>query len=237
LRSDENRTRYPYGMGWISDLKAKRAKKAALSDYNYQRAIWQEDRDTLAKLVGVFNAAANGADSVPNTLNQKPGEFTLWSATGIFHETGRTPTQYAGRSSGVSIPVGAGIRFRVGALRGQAIPGIELQMDKDQGVVMLTNKRLIFSGPSNTQEWNFEKLLMASATSDESDYFLSVSNRQKTSGVRFDPATGREFNRFLGSAIAVAEHGFAGVLKELADMEKSIVAADPKLAATLTGNT
>jgi hypothetical protein len=28
-----------------------------------------------------------------------------------------------------------------------------------------------------------------------------------------------------------------GLLKELADMEKSIVAADPKLAATLTGNT
>ena len=216
-------------MGWIADLKAKRADKAALRDYNYALSLWQEDRATLTKLITVFTAAANGEDSVPNTLMQKTGEHTLWTATGIFHETGRTPTQYAGGTAGVSIPIGGGVRFRVGAMRGQAIPGIELQVDKDQGVVMLTTHRLIFTGPTNTHEWNFEKLLMLSTTDDESDYFISVSNRQKTSGVRFDPATGREFNRFLGSATASAEHGFGQVLEELHAMEKRILDEEPKL--------
>ena len=216
-------------MGWIANLKAKRADKAATNEYNRLHTIWQEDVDTLKKLITVFTAASNGEDSVPNTLMQKKGENTLWKATGIFHETGRTPSTYVGGSSGVSIPVVAGIRFRVGATKGTIIPGEELQIDKDQGVVMLTTERLIFTGPTKTQEWNFDKLLQLSTNDDESDYFINVSNRQKTSGVRFDPTTGREFNRFLGSATAAHEHGFAALLKELHAIEKRIYEEEPKL--------
>jgi hypothetical protein len=216
-------------MGYFANLKAKRADKAATKEYNRLHAIWQEDVETLTKLITVFTAASKGEDSVPNTLMQKPDERTLWTATAIFHETGRTPSRYAGGSTGVSIPIGAGIRFRVGAMQGQVIPGEELQMDKDEGVVMLTTDRLIFTGPIKTQQWDFDKLLMASTTPDQSDYFLSVSNRQKTSGVRFDPATGREFNRFLGSATAVNEHGIEEVLKELKGIEKRIYEEEPKL--------
>jgi len=216
-------------MGWIANFKAKRADKAATNEYNRLHAIWQEDKVTLTKLITVFTAASNGEDSVPNTLMQKSGEHTLWTATGIFHETGRTPSTYVGGSSGVSIPVGGGIRFRVGAMKGQVIPGEELQIDKDRGVVMLTTQRLIFTGPTKTQEWNFDKLLQLSTNDDESDYFISVSNRQKTSGVRFDPTTGREFNRFLGSATAAHEHGYAELLAELKKMQKEAAGVEPKL--------
>ena len=219
-------------MSWLSDRREKRAIKNATNEYNRLHAIWQEDVDTLTKLITVFTAASNGEDSVPNTLMQQKGEHTLWSATGIFHETGRTASTYVGGSSGVSIPVGGGIRFRVGAMKGQVIPGTELQVDKDQGVVMLTTERLIFTGPIKTQEWNFDKLLMLSTNEDESDYFISVSNRQKTSGVRFAPATGREFNRFLGSATASHEHGYAEVIEELKKMQKEALGAEPKLALT-----
>jgi hypothetical protein len=216
-------------MSWFSDFKAKRADKKALKTHSALHLAWQEDLATLEKIITVFTAASKGEDAVPNTLMQKAGERTLWSATGIFHETGRTPSTYAGGSSGVSIPVGGGIRFRVGAMRGQVIPGEELQMDKDQGVVMLTTDRLIFTGPIKTQEWNFDKLLMISTTADESDYFISVSNRQKTSGVRFDPATGREFNRFLGSAAAVNESGYEAVLEALDALKKEALAEEPQL--------
>jgi hypothetical protein len=47
--------------------------------------------------------------------------------------------------------------------------------------------------------------------------------------VRFDPATGREFNRFLGSATAAHEHGYAELLAELKKMQKEAVGAEPKL--------
>jgi hypothetical protein len=115
-------------------------------------------------------------------------------------------------------------------MKGQVVPGAELQMDKDQGVVMLTTERLIFTGPLKSQQWDFDKLLMVSTTPDESDYFINVSNRQKTSGVRFDPVVGREFNRFLGSATVVNEQGYEPLLEELAKLKKDSVGAKPVLA-------
>ena len=215
-------------MGWIASFKAKRADKAATNEYNRLHEIWQEDVESLKKLITVFTAASKGEDSVPNRLMQQKGEHTLWTATAIFHETGRTPSHYVGGSSGVSIPVVAGVRFRVGAMKGQVIPGEELQMDKDQGVVMLTTQRLIFTGPTKTQEWNFDKLLQLSTNEDQTDYFINVANRQKTSGVRFDSKTGREFNRFLGSATSAHESGYAAVLKELHAIEKRIHEEEPR---------
>jgi hypothetical protein len=216
-------------MGWIANLKAKRAIKNATNEYNRLHEIWQEDVNALTKLITVFTAASNGEDSVPNTMMQKPGENTLWSAPAIFHEVGREPSRYVGGSTGVSVPIGGGVRFKVGAQRGALVPGAELQMDKDQGIVMLTTERLIFVGPLKTQEWDFDKLLMLSTTDDESDYFINVSNRQKTSGVRFDPVTGREFNRFLGSAAAAHEHGYEELLKELAKLKQDALKLEPKL--------
>ena len=221
-------------MGFFAEYKVKRADKAATNEFNLLHGAWKDDSDSLSHLIEVFTAASKGEDSVPNSLMQKPGEVTLWSATAIFHEAGRTPTRYAGTSTGFSIPVVAGIRFRVGAMQGQAIPGDELQMDKDQGVVMLTSERLIFTGPVKTQEWDFDKLLQVSCSEDQADYFINVSGRQKTSGVRFDPQTGRHFNRFLGSATAAHESDYAAVLKELHDLEKKIVAAEPKLVLPST---
>lgn len=216
-------------MGWYSDFKAKRAAKAALELHQAELAAWQEDLASIDKLITVFTAASNGQDSVANTMTQKPGEQTLWSAPAIFHEVGREPSRYVGGSTGVSVPIGGGVRFKVGAQRGALVPGAELQMDKDQGIVMLTTERLIFVGPLKTQEWDFDKLLMLSTTDDESDYFINVSNRQKTSGVRFDPVTGREFNRFLGSAAAAHEHGYEKLLAELNKLKQDALALEPTI--------
>ena len=216
-------------MGFFADFKAKRADKAATILFQAQMSLWHEDVSQLDKLIEVFTAAARGEDSVSNTLMQKPGEIALWTGRAVFHETGRTPTRYVGGSSGVSIPLGGGVRFRVGAMKGTAVPGDSYQMDKDEGVVMLTTERLVFAGPVQTQEWNFDKLLMISTTPDESDYFISVSNRKTTSGVRFSPEVGREFNRFLGSASSAHESGYEAVLKELKSMKAMAIKEEPKL--------
>ena len=216
-------------MGFFADFKAKRADKAATRLFQAQMSLWHEDVSQLDKLIEVFTAAARGEDSVSNTLMQKPGEIALWTGRAVFHETGRTPTRYVGGSSGVSIPLGGGVRFRVGAMKGTAVPGDSYQMDKDEGVVMLTTERLVFAGPVQTQEWNFDKLLMISTTPDESDYFISVSNRKTTSGVRFSPEVGREFNRFLGSASSAHESGYEAVIKELKSMKATAIKAEPKL--------
>jgi hypothetical protein len=216
-------------MSWYSDFKAKRADKKATLAFNAAHAIWEEDLATLEELTETVLAASKGEDSVSNSLMQKSGEHTLWSGPAIFHEVGRTPSHYVGSSSGFSVPVVGGIRFRVGATRGTIIPGEEFQMDKDQGTVMLTTQRLVFTGPLKTQEWNFDKLLALSTNEDETNYLIHVSNRQKTSGIRFSPEDGREFNRFLGSAAAIHESGYEAVLKELAELKATAIKEEPQL--------
>jgi len=216
-------------MGFFADFKAKRAVKRATQEFDSLHFMWQEDIAQLDKLIEVFTAAYKGEDSVPNTLMQKPGEIALWTGRAVFHETGRTATRYVGGTAGVSIPIDGGVRFRVGAMQGTAVPGEAFQMDKDEGVVMLTTERLVFAGPIQTQEWNFDKLLMLSTTPDESDYFISVSNRKTTSGVRFTTEVGREFNRFLGSATAAHETGIAPLLEELESLKVKALDSEPKL--------
>jgi len=80
---------------------------------------------------------------------------------------------------------------------------------------------------------DFDKLLMLSTSDDESDYFISVANRQKTSGVRFSVRTGREFNRFLDSATVVNEKGYDVLLTELKKLEKEALEKEPGLALPL----
>jgi hypothetical protein len=65
------------------------------------------------------------------------------------------------------------------------IPGVEMQIDKDQGMVKLTNQRLIFAGPIATTEWAFSKLLSSFSKAERADFIFVVSNRQISSGLRF----------------------------------------------------
>ena len=216
-------------MGFWADLKAKRALKKALKEYEQNHADWQRDVEIFKKIEEAFMLAVKGEDSVTNNTVQKKGEVILWEGKGQFHETGRTPGRYVGSSSGFSIPLVGGIRYRVGAQRGTFVPGEEVQAYKEIGQVLLTTERLLFNGQMNTKEWAFAKWNGASTTADESDYIFFVSNRQKTSGIHLGAAQGREFNRFLAQAINCAEQGVDVVLKSVRTQLKELGEDEPKM--------
>jgi hypothetical protein len=216
-------------MGFWADLKAKRALKKALKEYEQNHADWQRDVEIFKKIEEAFMLAVKGEDSVTTNTVQKKGEVILWEGKGQFHETGRTPGRYVGSSSGFSIPLVGGIRYRVGAQRGTFVPGEEVQAYKEIGQVLLTTERLLFNGQMNTKEWAFAKWNGASTTADESDYIFFVSNRQKTSGINLGAAQGREFNRFLAQAINCAEQGVDVVLKSVRTQLKELAEDEPKM--------
>jgi hypothetical protein len=216
-------------MGFFANLKHKRAQKNARKQFELEQANWDADHALLEKMETVFTNASNGIDSVQNFLVNEKGEVVLFSAPAIFHETRRGPSQFVGGSSGVSIPVVAGIRFRVGAMRGTSLPGADSQADLDQGNVIVTTTRILFVGPMYTKEWEFSKLLGASALNDDSDYIFNVSNRQKSSGVRVQAHQGPEFNRVLALAITAAEAGVGVVLNELKSIRKQLTTSKPML--------
>ena len=97
------------------------------------------------------------------------------------------------------------------------IPGDEMQMDKDQGQVKLTNQRLIFAGTINTSEWAFAKLLSAARDNAGNDFIFGVSNRKKTSGLRFSAEDGPTFSRLFAMALYAYENGVPATITAITD--------------------
>lgn len=216
-------------MGFFADLKAKRAAKKAQAQFDLELNDWNLEHQALTTALDIFTNAAKGDEPEDNQLVQKPGELVLWSGTATFHEAGRTPSRYVGRSSGISIPIVAGVRYRVGSSAGTLIPGDEMQMEKEKGLVKLTNQRLIFAGSVNTSEWSFAKFLSAGTNPSRDDYLFAVSNRKKTSGLRFAPEDGLVFGHIFALALYAYEKGVPATVKAIKEEIKESESKKPKL--------
>jgi len=216
-------------MGFIARFKANRAIKKAKAAYESALYEWNRENDVLTQALDIFTDAASGSEPDDHSLAQKKGELVLWTGQGIYHVAGRTPSTFSGGSQGFSIPLVAGIRFRVGSFQGRMIPGEEMQMDKDQGMVKLTNQRLIFSGPIATTEWAFSKLLSSFSNPDRDDFIFGVSNRQKSSGIRFTPQDGYAFAHLFALALYSYEKGIPATIKAIKDELKEGATDKPKL--------
>jgi hypothetical protein len=202
-------------MGFIADFKARRAAKRAQAQFELESYQWQSELDLLNTALDILTNAAKGDEPEDHQLVQKKGELVLWTGQAIFHEAGRTPSTYKGGSAGVSIPVVAGVRVRVGQFSGTVIPGQEMQIDKEAGLVKLTNQRLIFAGSLNTTEWSFAKMLSAARNEEGNDFIIGVSNRKKTSGLKFSASDGKAFARLFALALYAYENGIPETIKEI----------------------
>ena len=216
-------------MGFFADFKAKRAAKRAKADYELELFEWDRENQVLAQALEIFTGASSGSEPDDHSLAQKKGELVLWTGYGIYQVAGRTPSTFSGGSQGVSIPIVAGIRYKVGSFKGRMTPGVEMQMDKDQGMVKLTNQRLIFAGPIATTEWVFSKLLSSFSNPDRDDFIFGVSNRQKSSGIRFTPEDGYAFAHLFALALYSYEKGIPATIKAIKDELAEGATDKPKL--------
>ncbi len=216
-------------MGFIANFKAKRAAKRAQSVYESALLEWERENKVLTQALEIFTAAQSGQQPDDQSLVQKKGELVLWTGQGIYHVAGRTPSTYSGGSQGFSIPLVAGIRYRVGSFKGSMTPGEEMQMDKDQGFVKLTNQRLIFAGPIATTEWAFAKILSTFSNPERTDFIIGVSNRQKSSGLRFSPEDGYTFAHLFAMGLYYYENGIPATIKAIQDELNEGATDKPKL--------
>jgi hypothetical protein len=216
-------------MGFIANFKAKRAAKRAQAVYELELYEWEREDQVLSLALEIFTDASAGNEPDDLSLVQKKGELVLWTGNGIYHVAGRTPSTFSGGSQGFSIPLVAGIRYRVGSVQGRMIPGVEIQIDKDEGIVKLTNQRLIFAGPIATTEWQFSKLLSSFSNPDRTDFIFGVSNRQKSAGLRFSSEDGYTFSHLFALGLYSYEKGIPATIKAIQDELKEGAVDKPKL--------
>ena len=214
-------------LDFFKNLKAKRAAKAAKRKYEVELAEWQSETELLNQALGIFKDAVEGKEVDDQSLVQKDGEFVIWTGNAVFHEAGRGPSKYVGGSQGFSIPIVAGIRYRVGTFSATRVPGEAMQIDKDQGFVKLTNQRLIFAGALETSEWAFSKILSVAKTEDGNDFLIGVSNRKKTSGLRFSTDDAKFFARIFAMALYAYENGIPETIKTIEKELKQLTSDKP----------
>ena len=219
-------------MGLLANFKARRSAKKAKAIYEVELYNWEIEKQVLEQALEIFTNASLGQEPEDHQLVQKKGELVLWTGNAIFHEAGRSPATYKGGSRGISIPVVAGVRVRVGQFAGTVVPGEAMQIDKDQGMVKLTNQRLIFAGSYESNEWAFSKLLSASRNETGNAFLIAVSNRKKMSGLRFSPQDGKAFARLFAMALYAYENGIPKTVTEIKSELKENAAKKPKLLLT-----
>lgn len=96
--------------------------------------------------------------------------------------------EWRGGGSGVSIPIGGGMRFRTGQTRGRSVVvGSELA-EADAGLFAVTSTRAVFQGSRKSLEFAFPKMIGMDLYAD--GIRLAVSNRQNPSLFWISPAEG-----------------------------------------------
>lgn len=118
---------------------------------------------------------------VGSTLLLKPGESALFEApVALLKEV--IDREFRGGSRGVSIPIGGGVRFRTGAVRGHVVTIGSHWANADTGTLTVTDQRVVYHGGRKTLEFPFAKLATLNIYTDAID--LGVTSRQSTSSFR-----------------------------------------------------
>jgi hypothetical protein len=142
---------------------------------------WTSIPDVLTELVV---GLARGGAFLPQphaTLLLKNGEHALSEVPAELLEE-VTDRQFQGGSHGVSVPLGHGVRYRTGAVRGHMVTIGTHWATADTGKLTVTDQRIVYHGGRKTLEFLFTKLATLNVYTDAID--LGVTNRQSTSSFR-----------------------------------------------------
>ena len=208
-------------MGLFDARRARRAKVAADRWAQQQAlvaaqdlALWQRDHAGMEATLAAAQEVKQGRSLVEANIVSRHGEQVLWVGGCVLHEPRRGATTFVGGTQGLSIPLGvAGIRYRVGSIKGHSVAGPDIDTPIDSGVVTLTTTRLVFMGAKSTREWDFDKWIGATCDQAESVFLFHVSNRQKPSGLSFS-TDGPTFNEYLALGLSIHENGIDAVLTD-----------------------
>jgi hypothetical protein len=184
-------------------------------------AEWQAGRGALADLIEELDGGLPDDDG---SVLLERGEHLILDAEGaVLIEGRRQPGHYVGGYSGFSVRVADGVRWHVGGTRGKYVPGPEMPTPIDTGRFVVTDKRMFFSGPLQSRQWLYPKLLAVENDEKMPMSMLPVSNRQKTSGVASDPGHVVLLRFRIAWGVAV----FRGEVPKLrAELVKGLAAVD-----------
>ncbi len=131
----------------------------------------------------IFIGFANGGMFIRRSseLLLRPDEEAVWvTAAQLLHEV--VEREFRGTSGGISIPLGHGIRYRAGEMRGRVVTLGTHWEAADSGKLTVTNRRVLYSGKRKTLDFPLNKIVSLNVFSDGVD--LGVSGKSTNTTVR-----------------------------------------------------
>ncbi|MCL6091400.1 MAG: hypothetical protein M1435_00395 [Actinobacteria bacterium] len=146
---------------------------------------------------------AEGFQGVPTQeIALAIGETLFYKVAGAALLDARNTGRWEGASTGVSVPLYRGVRYRVGATRGHYVQAEPVLGAIDRGALYLTNHRVLFTGPKQTREVAFAKLVGFQHDQQTGSTAFSLLNRQKPVTVNYGSAASPQFRFRLDLALA-----------------------------------
>jgi len=143
------------------------------------------DKEMQLKILETYESLVD--ETTDTSFLAGPDEQIILIMTGVsLVETRRMGSSFKGGSAGVSYRLTKRVSVRSGSFQGQSIPGAEVPTIVDIGQFVVTTERAVFTGPKQSREFDFSKLLSVSRQvigKGHSVLYLPVSNRKTVSGV------------------------------------------------------
>lgn len=152
---------------------------AVSQNYSLARTATPELRDTLIRIgiketIQSWEKGEAPRKSCAGLVLQK-GETCHWEeGSGLRLQKNRR--EYVGAYSSVSVPLGHGVRFKVGGFKGHPIDHTVLE-DGGTGVLHITSQRLCFTGQQQSVAIPFKKMI--SVGGFENGFIVQTSNEKK----------------------------------------------------------
>ena len=197
----------------LKDPNSPEARAAA--KVAYLRLL--SDKETQLKMLETYESLVE--EATDTNFLAAPGEQIILIMTGVsLVETRRTGSSFKGGSAGVSYRLTKKVSLRSGSFQGQSIPGAEVPTIIDIGQFVVTTERAVFTGPKQTREFDFSKLLSVSRQSigkSNSVLYLPVSNRKTVTGVGTGEGSLDIISAKLHIAIGLKRGSKDGMISEL----------------------
>ena len=163
--------------------------RVASQTYQHDLAAWQVEHDAEVALIEAAshpNVAIEGL-----VLHQGERGVGMLTNCGLVEER-RGQSHYVGGSQGFSIPIGSlggrTVRYHVSAQRGHIEQGPMAASVIATGTMFITDQRIVFTGPTQTRECAFAKVVAVNRDDQSGTITIAVSNRQKPTVITYGSA-------------------------------------------------
>lgn len=157
---DDLRERFPSGTAYLTPKEIAVVNSGGLTQKEEDTKKRMEVEESLLEKISSGDLSGLPAvDLSEMSVLMKRGEKALLAlphSVSLVEE--RVRYEYQGGSQGVSLRIMKGVSYRIGGFKGHRVP-IEEQKVLDVGSLVITNKRVIFTGPKKSTVFNISKII------------------------------------------------------------------------------